>query len=111
MNSGNPGYASGRGFSLRGRQCMIPISGNVGCAMSKNTSVSLGNHFSSFVEAQVQTGRYGSASDVLRAGLRLLEEHEAKVEALRQALKEGEESGVGREIDFEDFKAKMRAKS
>lgn len=79
--------------------------------MSKNTSVSLGNHFSGFVDAQVQSGRYGSASDVLRAGLRLLEDHETKVEALRRALKEGEESGAGREIDFDAFKAKMRAKS
>jgi len=50
--------------------------------MARNTSVSLGQHFVDFIDAQVDTGRYGSASDVVRAGLRLLEEHEAKVKAL-----------------------------
>ena len=62
--------------------------------MSKNTSISLGEHFTSFVEAQVGQGRYSSASDVVRAGLRLLEEQETKLAALRAALVEGEDSGV-----------------
>jgi antitoxin ParD1/3/4 len=64
--------------------------------MSKNTSVSLGEHFTRFVETQVGQGRYSNASDVMRAGLRLLEQHEAALAALRAALVEGEESGVGR---------------
>ena len=54
--------------------------------MSKNTSISLGDHFADFIDAQVQSGRYGSASEVVRSGLRLLEEHEAKVRALREAF-------------------------
>jgi antitoxin ParD1/3/4 len=62
--------------------------------MGKNTSFSVGEHFSGFIEAQVSEGRYSSASDVVRAGLRLLEEQEAKLAALRAALIEGEESGV-----------------
>lgn len=58
--------------------------------MARNTSVSLGDHFATFIDDQVETGRYGSASDVVRAGLRLLEEHEAKVKVLQDALIEGE---------------------
>lgn len=76
--------------------------------MSKNTSFSLGEHFSSFVETQVGQGRYSSASDVVRAGLRLLEEQEAKLEALRAALIEGEQSGPSTPFDFEAFIARKR---
>lgn len=79
--------------------------------MSKTTSVSLDEHFSSFVGVQVETGRYGSASDVVRAGLRLLEDHEAKVKALEDALIEGEQSGPPRPFDNEAFKARMRARN
>lgn len=70
--------------------------------MSKNTSVSLGNHFETFIAARVKDGRYGSASEVVRASLRLLEEHEQKVAALRRALFEGEESGDDTQLDIED---------
>ncbi len=77
--------------------------------MARNTSVTIGDHFTSFIGEQVQTGRYGSASDVVRAGLRLLEEHEAKVKALQDALIAGEQSGEPRPFDFEAFKARKRA--
>ena len=58
-----------------------------------NTSITLGKHFETFTNAQVKSGRYGSVSEVIRAGLRILEEHEIKKEALRIALIEGENSG------------------
>ena len=75
----------------------------------KNTSVSLGEYFSNFIDTQVQAGRYGSASDVVRAGLRLLEEHDLKLKALQEALIAGEESGEPRQFDNEAFLARMRA--
>lgn len=78
--------------------------------MARNTSVSLGDHFAEFIDEQVQTGRYGSASDVVRAGLRLLEEHEAKVKALQDALIAGEESGKPAPFDNDAFLKRMRTK-
>lgn len=61
--------------------------------MARNTSVSLGEHFDEFIAAQVESARHGSASEVVRAGLRLLESNERKLEALRGALVAGERSG------------------
>jgi antitoxin ParD1/3/4 len=61
--------------------------------MPRNTSVTIGNHFETFIAERIDEGRFGSASEVVRAGLRLLEEQEARVEQLRAALIEGEESG------------------
>lgn len=77
--------------------------------MAKNTSMSLGDHFASFINTQVQAGRYGSASDVVRAGLRLLEEHETRVRALQDALIAGEQSGEPQPFNFDEFKARKRA--
>jgi antitoxin ParD1/3/4 len=77
--------------------------------MPKNTSVSLSEHFVEFAEAQVAQGRYGSVSDVVRAGLRLLEEREAAREALRSALIAGENSGPSTPFDFDAFIEAKRA--
>ena len=62
--------------------------------MAKTTSISLGDHFTGFIEAQVESGRFGSASEVVRAGLRSLEEHEIKHQALQMAITEGLDSGI-----------------
>ena len=73
--------------------------------MSRNTSVALGDHFSEFIKSRVETGRYQNASDVVRSGLRLLEEHESKLHRLQQALIEGENSGSATPFDFEAFRS------
>lgn len=67
--------------------------------IERNTSISLGNHFEEFVDAKVSTGRFKNASEVIRAGLRLLEEEEAKIVALKKAIAEGIESGVAKSFD------------
>jgi len=67
--------------------------------MSKNTSISLGNHFESFVENSIAKGRFNNASEVIRAGLRLLEEEESRIAALKMAIQEGIESGTAENYD------------
>lgn len=62
--------------------------------MAKNTSISLGPHFEAFFQRMIATGRYATTSDVVRAGLRLLESEELKHQALSKALEEGEASGM-----------------
>jgi len=80
--------------------------------MSRNTSLTLGHHFADFVDQQVGRGRYGSASEVVRAGLRLLEAQEAQLAALREALIEGETSGAARPLDVDAFlKARRPART
>ncbi len=62
--------------------------------MQKNTSITLGKHFDSFITQQIKSGRYNSVSEVVRAGLRILENSETKLETLRNLIDEGENSGV-----------------
>ncbi len=65
----------------------------------KNTSISLGDYFDQFIQAQVSAGRYKNVSEVIRAGLRLLENEESKVIALKNAIQEGADSGIDFEFD------------
>ncbi len=76
--------------------------------MAKHTSISLGEHFTSFIDQQIAQGRFDSASEIVRAGLRLLEEHESKVQALRSALIEGEESGPARKFEVDKFLSSVK---
>lgn len=70
--------------------------------MGRNTSVTLGDHFNKFVTEQIDSGRFETASEVMRAGLRLLEEREEKVAALNAALQAGEDSGFT-QFDVHEF--------
>ena len=69
--------------------------------MAKATSISLGDHFDTFIARQIKSGRYGFASDVVREGLRLLEDRETKLAALRAALVEGEQSGINEDFTLD----------
>ena len=68
----------------------------------KNTSISLGNYFDEFVQNQVSAGRYKNVSEVIRAGLRMLEDEESKVIALRNAVQEGLNSPLVEDFDFDE---------
>lgn len=78
--------------------------------MSKNTSISLGDHFESFISEKVGSGRYHSASEVIRAGLRLLEQEERKVEAIKLALELGEKSGIAQDFNAENHLKSLHTK-
>jgi antitoxin ParD1/3/4 len=78
--------------------------------MSKNkTSIALSDHFAEFIDAQVATGRFASASEVVRAGLRLLQEQEAKLKKLRELIHEGDESGESKPLNRAALHAEMKA--
>ena len=67
--------------------------------MSKNTSVSLGNYFDQFIQSRISEGRFKNVSEVIRAGLRLLEEEERKISVLRNAIQEGIDSGIAHDFN------------
>lgn len=77
--------------------------------MARNTSFSLDEHHSDFIAAEVASGRYRSASDVVRSALRLLEDRETQLRALRAALEAGERSGPSTPFDFDAFVERKRA--
>jgi antitoxin ParD1/3/4 len=77
--------------------------------MTKNASIALSDHFAEFLTEQVASGRYGSASEVVRAGLRLLEEREAALADLRAEIAKGEASGVAEGFDVDEWFDKVIA--
>ena len=78
--------------------------------MAKNTSISLGKHFENFIQQCIDEGRYNNASEMIRAGLRLLEQEEAKIIALRKAIREGLNSEMVEDFDPELFLRQLKAK-
>ncbi len=78
--------------------------------MSKNTSITLGDHFDDFVTQQIKSGRFGSASEVIRTGLRMLEDVETKLKNLRNMLEEGEQSGIA-EYSYDEFISELDNKN
>lgn len=79
--------------------------------MGRSTSISLGNYFESFVKSRITEGRYKNASEVIRAGLRLLEERENKVQALKNAIQEGIDSGINENFDADEFLKELKARN
>lgn len=79
--------------------------------MSKNTSISLGSYFDQFVQSQVSTGRYKNVSEVIRAGLRLLENEESKTIALKNAIQEGLSSPLVEDFNFDENLKRLKADS
>jgi antitoxin ParD1/3/4 len=78
--------------------------------MSKNTSITLGSYFDQFIQSTLREGRYKNASEVVRAGLRLLEEEEQKIIALRHAIDEGINSGLAEDFNPEEHLKSLKAK-
>jgi len=78
--------------------------------MNRNTSISLGTHFDKFVQGRVMAGRFNNTSEVIRAGLRLLEEEENKVIALKNAINEGIESGISKDFNPDKHLKMMKSR-
>ena len=74
----------------------------------KTTSVALGQHFEEFIQASIMSGRYNNASEVVRCGLRLLEDREQKMAALRSAIEKGLNSGIEDDFDSQEFLLQMK---
>ena len=78
--------------------------------MSRNTSISIGDYFDDFIQNRISAGRFKNASEVVRAGLRLLEAEENRIIALREAIQDGIESGVAIDFDPDSHLEGLKAK-
>lgn len=78
--------------------------------MAKNTSILLGDYFERFINSEIQSGRFSSASEVIRAALRLFEQEENKKKELIKALKVGEQSGMTENPDRNEFLKGLHSK-
>ena len=74
----------------------------------KNTSISLGSHFDEFIKSQISDGRYKNVSEVIRAGLRILEDEESKTKALKAAIQKGLDSPSISDFDFKENLKKLK---
>jgi antitoxin ParD1/3/4 len=91
----------------------VPIFGNFEKnfkVMNRNTSISIGDYFDTFIKSRISAGRYKNASEVVRAGLRLLEEEESKMIALKEAIQEGINSGIAYDFEPKSHLEKLKAK-
>ncbi|CAN5508000.1 type II toxin-antitoxin system ParD family antitoxin [soil metagenome] len=77
--------------------------------MGRNTSISLGDHFEDFVDDKISTGRFKNASEVIRAGLRLLEEEETRIVVLKKAIQQGVDSGLAKNFNAKKHLEKLKA--
>lgn len=78
--------------------------------MAKNTSILLGDYFDAFIRQQIQSGKFTSASEVIRAALRMFEHEEAKKAELVKELKKGEESGFVKDFDRDSLLKSLHQK-
>ena len=91
---------------------LIPIIGTFieRISMARNTSILLGEHFEEFISTRISSGKYNSASEVIRTALRLLEAEESKMKDLNKALSQGEKSGFEKNFDPKTHLKKLHSK-
>jgi antitoxin ParD1/3/4 len=78
--------------------------------MARNTSILLGEHFENFISTKISSGKYNSASEVIRTALRLLEAEESRMKDLNKALSQGEKSGMEKSFDPKTHLRKLHSK-
>jgi antitoxin ParD1/3/4 len=93
------------------RECQNMILSYTEGEMGKATSIILGDHFDQLIAQQVQTGRYGTASEVVRDALRIFEERQAAIQRLNDAIEEGYASGISEAFDWDELFAEAAAEA